>query len=256
MAHASTRRVAHLVSGGVLTASLLGACGGGAEVFAILQIVTPLGGQWATEGNETIDFSSPDPEVQLLNGRVDVTARVASVSGVCGDTKGDGVEVVGTVDNGKATLRVDGTGIECVRGSFTSLIQFDAEAIGAVAARSYFNSRVDVQMGIGLWVSENGLVTLKFEEPSTVDNNSDVSVKGCDVSSAAAKVRFSETIMSGYSTTTQARPSIAELLNSTNSALMYSQVEFVDGATLTLRNSAGQTVTLHRKPDPANTSCS
>lgn len=250
MAHSSTQRVARRVSGGLLTAALLAACGGG-EIFAILQIVTPLAGQWSAGGIESISFLTPSPEVVVLNAKVDVTASVFSDSGVCGDTNGNGADVIGTVDNGKATLRLGGAQTDCIRGSFSSLIRFDAEAIGAVPARSYFNSRVDVRMQTGLWVSENGQLTLKFEGPSSVDNNSSNTgnATGCDVSNTAAKVRFTGT-MTGFNTSTPARPAIAELRNNTSSALMFSAVEFVDGATITLRNAIGQSLTLKRKPDP------
>lgn len=259
MAHASKRRVARQASGGVLSAALLAACGGG-EIFAILQIVTPLAGLWSDGSSERIQFLMPPPAVQVLNSKVDVTATVVSSTGVCGDTQGnggDGVDVVGTVDNGTASLRLPGAQSDCVRGRFTNLIQFNAEAIGSVAARSYFNSRVDVQMQTGLWVSENGQLTLKFEGPSSVDNNSSDTdnATGCDVSNTAAKVRFAGT-MAGYATGAGLRPVIAELRNAGTSAPMFSAVEFVGGATLTLRNAGGQTVTLTRRPDPANTSCS
>lgn len=252
MAHTSMRqRVARRVSGGVLTAALLAACGGG-EIFAILQIVTPLAGQWSAGGNESISFLTPDPDVQVLNAKVDVTAVVFSESGVCGDTLGNGVNVVGTVDNGKAALRLPDAPSDCIRGNFTSLIRFDAEAVGALASRSYLNSRVDVRMATGLWVSENGLLKLKFDGPSSVDNNSSDAdnATGCDVSNSAAKVNFTGT-MTGFNTATLARPAIAELRNPVGNALMFSAVTFVDGDTLTLRNALGQNLTLTRQPDPA-----
>jgi hypothetical protein len=114
------------------------------------------------------------------------------------------------------------------------------------------NSRVDVRMATGLWVSENGLLKLKFDGPSSVDNNSSDAdnATGCDVSNSAAKVNFTGT-MTGFNTATLARPAIAELRNPVGNALMFSAVTFVDGDTLTLRNALGQNLTLTRQPDPA-----
>ena len=36
---------------------------------------------------------------------------------------------------------------------------------------------------------------------------------------------------------------------------MFTLVDYVDGATLKLRDGTGQSVTLQRKPDPGNTVC-
>lgn len=255
MVHASGCQRARRSCGGVLTAALLAACGGG-EILAVLQIVTPLAGQWSAGSNENISFLTPDPDVQVLNAKVDVTAAVFSASGVCGDTVGNGVNVVGTVDNGKVALRLVGAPVDCIRGSFANLVQFNTEANGALPARSYFNTRVDVRLQTGLWVSENGQLKLKFETPSTVDNNSnDVdNISGCDVTNTAAKVRFTGTL-TGFNTSTLARPRAAELRADAGNALLFSAVEFVDGDTLTVRNAAGQALTLNRQPDPANTAC-
>ena len=260
MAHVSTRRVACRFSGGVLTAALLAACGGG-EIFAILQIVTPLAGQWSASGNESISFLTPDPDVQVLNTKVDVTALVFSESGVCGDTLGNGVDVVGTVENGQAALRLPGAPSDCIRGRFSSLIQFDSVTVGSVAGRSYRNTRVDVRMPTGLWVSGDGKAKLKFKGPFSVDNNTADAgnVTGCDVS-VTPSVNFVGT-MTGYNPTTQAKPTISALVGTpTTSAILYTQVEFVDGATLKLKNAAGQSLSLTRQtdpvqPDPQGTLC-
>lgn len=254
MAQTSARRVVRQVSGGVLTAALLAACGGG-EILAILQIVTPLAGQWNdTTFNESISFLTPPPDEQVFSSKLNVTAFLSSASGVCGDATSAGVNVAGTLDNGKLSLRLSGATAACLEGSFVDLRRFDAVAIGAIPARSYFNSRVDVRMQTGLWVSESGQSTLKFEGPSSLDNNSSNAdnATGCDVSNTAAKVRFTGT-MTGFNTTTLAKPGIAELRNTGTNALMFSKVEFVDGATLKLLNATGQSVTFTRKPDPVAT---
>ena len=256
MVHASRCQRVRRVSGGVLTAALLAACGGG-EILAVLQIVTPLAGSWDDSAfQERINFLTPTPDEQVFQNRVNVTAEVRSAIGVCGAPVNDVANVEGTLDNGQLTLRRTGTTTPCLEGRFVDLRRFDAVANGALPARSYFNSRVDVRLQTGLWASESGQLKLKFETPSTVDNNSnDVdNVSGCDVTNTAAKVRFKGTL-TGFNTTTLARPSAVELRAATGNALLFSAVEFVDGDTLTLRNAAGQALTLNRQPDPANTAC-
>ena len=213
MAHASKGRVARLVSAGVLAAALLAACGG--DILALLQIVTPLAGSWNDSAfEERINFLTPTPDEQVFQSQLNVTAEVGSASGVCGAPVNDVVAVEGTLDNGQLSLRRPGAPAPCLEGRFVDLRRFDAVANGAIPARSYFNSRVDVRMATGLWVSENGLLKLKFEGPSSVDNNSSDAnnATGCDVSNSAAKVNFTGT-MAGFKTATQARPAIAELRN-------------------------------------------
>ncbi len=255
MAHASQGRVARPVSAGVLAAALLAACGG--DILALLQIVTPLAGSWNDSAfEERINFLTPTPDEQVFQSQLNVTAEVGSASGVCGAPVNDVVAVEGTLDNGQLSLRRPGAPAPCLEGRFVDLRRFDAVANGAIPARSYFNSRVDVRMATGLWVSENGLLKLKFEGPSSVDNNSSDAnnATGCDVSNSAAKVNFTGT-MTGFNTTTLARPAIAELRNPVGNALLFSAIEFVDGDTLTLRNTLGQSVTLTRQTDPASTTC-
>ena len=249
----STKRVCRQVFGTVSAAVILVACGG-AELVALLQIVTPLAGQWNnTAFNESISFVTPTPDEQVLLSKYSVTANIGSASGVCGiplPPLNNDVVVEGTLDNGKLSLRRPGATSACLEGSFIDLVRFDAAAIDGKPARSYFNSRVDVRMSTGLWVSESGKLSLKFSGPSSVDNNSDDlnNATGCDVSNTAAKVNFSGT-MRGYVTATRARPAIAEL-RSNGAALLFSKVEFVDGATLKLLDAGGQSVTLIRKADP------
>lgn len=253
MANPSRRRRARLGIGAVSLAAVLAACGGG-EILALLQIVTPLAGQWSdSTSNESINFLTPPPDQAVFLSQTDVTASVSSATGVCGDTTNASVNVVGRLDNGKLTLRTSAAASPCVQGSFVDLRRFDALALGAAPARSYFNSRVDVRLPTGLWASANGSLKLKFTDPFSVDNNALVDTTGCDVS-GVTKVAFKGSLQ-GFSTTTLARPTIAELRNTGTNALMFSAVEFVDGATLKLLNSIGQSVTLTRQADPANTTC-
>ncbi len=245
---------------GLAVATGLAACGGG-ELLAVLQIVTPLGGSWATAGfNTNLQFTNLQPATQVFLSKFDVTASVSSNEGVCGDTLNNGVDLVGTLDNGQVVLRpiAPANAPNCIQGTFSDLRKLDAVALGGQPARSYTNSRVDVQMQQGLWVSENGALSLKFNTPSSVDNftgaNTEV-VTGCNVTVPAAKVNF-EGEMRGFVVATLSRPVIPELVNPLNVAQKYfTQVEFVDGATLRLLNAGGQLVTLKRQPNTNNLAC-
>lgn len=247
-------------SAGLVLAVALVACGGG-ELLAVLQIVTPLGGAWSNPGfTTTLQFISPSPAVQVFSAKLDVTASVNSTDGVCGDTLNNGVDLVGTVDNGTVALRplAPANAPNCIQGSFSDLRKLDAVALGGQPARSYTNSRVDVQMQEGLWVSESGTLTLKFNEPSSVDNFTGANtepVSGCNVTVPAAKVNF-EGEMRGFVVATLSRPQIPALVNPLNNLQTYfTQVEFLDGATLRLLNSSGLLVTLKRQPNPNNVVC-
>ena len=55
--------------------------------------------------------------------------------------------------------------------------------------------------------------------------------------------------MQGFNVATLTRPVIPDLRNSLN-IIMFTLVDYVDGATLKLRDGAGQSVTLQRKPEP------
>lgn len=245
---------------GLAVATGLAACGGG-ELLAVLQIVTPLGGAWSNPGfTTTLQFTSPSPSVLLFSTKVDVAASVSSADGVCGDTVNNGVDLVGTLDNGAVALRplAPANAPNCIQGSFSDLRQLDTVALGGQPARSYTNSRVDVQMQEGVWVSESGALTLKFNEPSSVDNFSGANtepVSGCNVTVPAAKVSF-EGDMRGFVVATLSRPLIPELVNPLNNAEKYfTQVEFVDGGTLRLLNANGVLVTLKRQPNTNNLTC-
>ena len=246
------RRIWRVVGSSAVAASMV-ACGGG-EIIALLQIVTPLAGSWNdTNSNESLEFLTPDPDTQVFQSSLSVTARVTSTAGVCGDTTRVGVEVAGTLTNGKLSLHLPAVTAACLEGSFVDLRRFDATALGAVPAISYFNERVDVRMSTGVWSSDDGKLTLLFNNPSSVFNNNTSSADGCDISTAT-HVNFSGT-MQGFNTTTLARPLIPELRAGATNNLLFSQVEFVDGDTLKLRDATGQSLTLTRKPDPAGTAC-
>ena len=249
----TNRRLSAGVLATALTAALTAACGGGGEILAILQIVTPLGGQWKDATSEEIlQFNSEAASVEYFTSKRNITATVQSVVGVCGSLGSAVVNLQGTLDNGKVMLRPAVAGsANCIEGSFTDLRRFAAVALAGQEARNYDNSLVAVAMNVGLWSTDNGQVTLNFDGPSTIGNNDNQIVVGCDVSVPTAPVRFNGT-MRGFDLGNLSKPFIELLLNSATNAPMFSQVEFVDGGTLTLRNAAGQALTLKRKPDPAD----
>ncbi len=247
MAHTSMRqRVARRVSGGVLTAALLAACGGG-EIFAILQIVTPLAGQWSLNGGDgsdgSVSFVGAEDEAKLYLSTQAVEVNVSPLPAVCGTNN----PLTGTLDNGKLTLLPSTTpasSTPCITGVFTDLRRLELAVSGEAAKRVYLNNRVGVSLAEGLWSADSGAPTLKFSQPSTVDNGSTAGVVGCDVSNTAAKVNFTGTL-AGFNTTTLAVPTIPVLVGTS-----FTDVKFVDGATLTMRNASQALITLKRKPDP------
>ncbi len=229
---------------GLAVAAGLAACGGG--LLAVLQIVTPLGGNWNSAGTSIL-FTELDPATQVFLTKFDVKAEVNSNDGVCGSFGNALVEVVGTVDNGALVLRSRVDGTVCIQGTFSDLRKLDTVALGNVAARSYENDQVEVQLQIGLWVSESGTLRLKFNNPSTVFNleaGNAVDIQGCDVSNPNAVVGFTGQLQ-GFDKALSRRPVIP--LVQSNGQTLFTQVEFVDGATLRLLTATGQLVTLKRQ---------
>jgi hypothetical protein len=121
--------------------------------------------------------------------------------------------------------------------------------------RNYLNNRVDVGMSLGLWVSQgDGRLKLKFTEPDSINNNDVATLTGCDVSAGPANARFSGD-MSGFGTATGAKPAAAELRDTVSTALVFRQLVFVDGATITIQNAVGQAFTLHRQAESPASTC-
>lgn len=258
MATASVERRPRCLAAFLASVGLLGACGGGAEILAVIQIVTPLAGQWANSNDEALLLSAPSKETETMSASYSLTGSVNSLSGVCGDTSGGGAAVEGTLDNGKLTLRVAGSpanAAPCLQGEFKSLVRLEVAADATHPQRDYLNNRVEVAMDTGLWSTGDGRVKLKFSTPTSVNNDEAVEpVLGCDVSTAGSPVNFTGT-MAGFDTVAGKNPSIDSLDNAVSGIPLYTQVEFVHGDTLTLRNAAGSALTLKRRPDTANTVC-
>ena len=254
------RRVSRHAYGPLLIAGLLSACGGSA-IVALVQIVTPLGGSWNVSGtDEALDLNNNPLGTVMFESSLNVTATVTTASDVCGGglvSGGSEVDLEGTLDNGDLVLHQIGSSSTCLQGSFTDLRTLEAGPPGG-STQSYQNSRVDVQMSLGLWVSNgSSQLKLKFVGPDSVDN--DVSglsaeiVEGCDVSNPSLVVKF-EGEMNGFNTITNAKPSIPVLTEISGGLTRFTDVIFEDGATLSLLNASGQPVTLHREPD-TTTNC-
>lgn len=241
----------------LLVAGLLTACGGGAGIVALVEIVTPIAGNWVVNGtSDRLDFNS-DPNSDLFNTTVNVTASMDTSSGVCIETGSNatGIALEGTIDNGALVLRrvsPPNNTTPCLQGTFTDLITLKAGPPGGVILDYENQLGVDVQMGLGLWISDGGgQLKLKFEQPFDLSNNGIRLVTGCDLSSGSPE-RFDDTSMNGFNTSTRAKPFIAEI-RSPISGPLFTQVVFEDGATLTALNASGQPVTLRRTADTTTT---
>lgn len=248
MALRSGRRPIRRMLGVGAVAGMLAACGGG-ELLALVQIVTPLGGQWASDTSaETLSFEDAEAEDKLYESTLPVRVTLSSALTACGTS----ATLSGTLDNGELTLfpTVPASTTACMRGRFTDLRRLELAVTGETVKRAYLNDRVAVNLQEGSWHADSvGGPLLKFTEPASVSNDQSVAVAGCDATDAAAKVAFTGTLV-GFNTTTLARPVIAALVGTA-----YTQVEVVDGATISLRDSAGRTHTLRRQRD-TQTSCS
>lgn len=241
------------------TAAVLAGCGGGE--LLLLAIVTPLNGAWRVNGDVTqegIQFTSPGPEVALFASQYPVEATLLNPSNFCGLTDdGSGqLAVAGTYDNGRVVLHpVQQPASTCIDATFTSLIRLQASAGAGRPARNYLNNRVDVQLDQGVWVSEGGATRLKFSTFISVDNNSQANqVQVCDRSPGVAPAVLAG-LLDGYQEATNTRPKIAALTVNGQATPRFTQVEFVDGASLSLRSAAGQALTLRRQKEAAATTC-
>ena len=249
MSTALRRSLFRYGSSGVLATALLAACGGG-EILAILQIVTPLAGAWNQEGgNGLVTFNQAETNDKLFSSKVTVQVNFSELPAGCGNDS----SLNGTLDSGRLTLfpTEPASTTPCINGVFTDLRRLELTVSGAPTKLVYLNDRVAVNMQRGVWSTDNGATTLKFRGPPSVTNNKTSPVDGCDVSNPAVPIRFSGT-MFGFNTSNLARPGISEIRGSGNNALLYRAVEYVDGDTITLRNPAGEGLTLNRKDTDAN----
>jgi hypothetical protein len=249
MSTALRRSLFRYGSSGVLATALLAACGGG-EILAILQIVTPLAGAWNQEGgNGLVTFNQAETNDKLFSSKVTVQVNFSELPAVCGADS----TLNGTLDSGRLTLfpTEPASTTPCIDGVFTDLRRLELTVSGAPTKLVYLNDRVAVNMQIGVWSTDNGATTLKFEKPNSVNNETPPeAVSGCDVSNPAAAIRFSGSMV-GFKKATNTPPTISALRDASNNAL-FTDVRYVDGDTITMKNAAGEGLTLNRKNTDAN----
>lgn len=254
-----------LLAAGV--AGMLAACGGG-ELF-LLAVVTPLNGAWRLDGDSTkegLQITSPAIDVQLFSSAYDVRATMLNPADLCGgQDNGSGLALAGRYDNGRIVLRAEGVNNApvCVDATVASLIRMNAAASASQPARFYQNSRVDVNLNVGLWANEAGTVRLKFSEfqrlgggdPGSIDNDEQgVPVTACDYSpGVTVPVLAGE--MDGFIRSSGKKPTIAVLTVVGGTEQRFRDVEFTDGATITLRNANNQTITLKRQRETTPLAC-
>ena len=236
--------------------AVLSACGGSTSaIIAVIEIVTPLGGDWGAPLNnedEKLDFNTNPPEDVLFASDLILQARLTTASTTCGCPATD-LLLEGNLSNGELVLRLPGSTTTCLQGEFTDLVTLEAGPPGGSRQR-YENDRVNVEMDLGLWISDgSGDMKLKFEQRDFVANDAtNLDIAGCDLSGIAS-VEF-EGEMEGFNTTTRVKPSIPELRPAAGGASLYTQGVFVDGDTITLvKTSNSETVTFHRVPDTTTT---
>lgn len=249
----------------LLTISLLSACGGsgGSAFVAVLEIVTPLGGSWAVvaKPNEELVFDSNLDAPALFTSQLNVNLELTTGEAICGGPAAN-IPLVGTLINGDLVLRrkdPPNNNSTCMEGTFTDLITLEAGSPGQ-ATQPYENDRVDVQMNLGLWVSTGGgNLKVKFIEPFSVDNDDSFRVAGCVVSANPTDKFDSDDInnpsteMEGFDTGTRVKPRIVEIKSILTGLTLFTQIVFQDGATLTLLDAQGNSVTLHREQDNTTT---
>ncbi len=243
-------------------AAALAACGGEALLLAV---VTPLAGQWLDQtagSNATVTFVGLNPAQYLYESKLTANGLLLNPGGACaGAVDADGnLPLSGTLDNGRLRMTVTQTGQLCVDGRFTDLRRLEASLGGASATRAFINDRIDVRLTEGIWVNEANTLRLKFDNNvggsanDSIDNNSTTLAGGCDVSPGITPVRVVGTL-AGFGVDGIKNPTIAALTVEGQATVRFTQVVFEDGATLSLRTAAGQSVTLSRTKEAVATSC-
>jgi hypothetical protein len=190
----------------------------------------------------------------------------------CGGSSGN-LAVEGSYDNGLVELRPAGqpTAAPCIRGRFSSMVRFDAEANASRPARFYRNERVDLQLAEGLWVDTAGTVRLKFRALEYDADSTDPTQDGTSIGNGAtgtmvfaceptatAQPNIYAGRLSGYveaaGSSPARKPTVTDLASGSvtpSSPARFAAVVFEDPATLSVRTSTGQTLTLKRRREAA-----
>lgn len=229
-------------------------CGGGA--VALLPFVTPVGGAWRLDavpstpetdsaaGEEAFNINPKAGQPYMLASPLQVsgTYRSDTVATRCAGAADTAID--GILDDRRLVLRAAADpATVCLRGSFTDLATFRADD-----GRVYRNSRVDVQLPIGVWVSDDGSRRIKFTAPASVDNRDSALIEGCDVTAGSAFEAITGTLQglvpAGFPTPGTS-PRIVDLKR--DGVTLYTHGVMLDGATLEFDTAGGTKVRLQRQ---------
>ncbi len=237
----------------IVAASAVVGCGGG--VVALLPFVTPVGGSWSLDtvpstavtdfaaGDESFNINPKAGQPYMLDSPLQVTGTYRSDTAATQCAGAADTAVEGSADDGDLVLRAAADpATVCLRGTFTDLATFRADD-----DRVYRNSRVDVQLPIGVWVSDDGTRRIKFTAPTSVDNGDTADVTGCDVAAGSAFEPITGTLQglvpAGFPTP-GTPPRMAELKR--DGVTLYTHGVMLDGATFEFDAAGGAKVRLRR----------
>lgn len=242
--------------------------GGGVEI----PVVTPLDGQWSTDLGEAVNFGGYSQDELYFLDSLDVQASFDDPQFTCEGATADfgTLALAGRIDSGILMLYPpDGTVADaCATGTFTDLSTLQLSFEDGQPDHVFRNTRVDVDLAFGLWVSNQAFVAsedlydplvLKFESPQSVNNNTtgEFSTEGCIVGSDGngGSVRFSGA-MNGLDTINQVNPVIPALVSSQiGNPILFTQVTYEGAINLSLRDSNGELHHLTRMNDTVGTTC-
>lgn len=242
----------------------LAACsGGGAGIDAGIPVVTPLDGQWSTDAGEAIRFEGFSQEELHFSDVLNVDVTIENPQFICEGAIDDFgfLDLSGSIQDGQLTLFVPESSSQtpCMTGVFTDLRTLRMAAVGELPERLFQNTRVDVDMEFGLWISSDAgnSLRLKFESPQSVNNDSvgESQSNGCILISRGNDVSYTG-FMNGFDTVNSVNPVIPELVSSeAGNPVLFTQVVFVDNETVQLLDAQGHQRTLVRVPDVDETNC-
>ncbi len=238
------------------------ACGG-SDIGGVIPIVTPLDGQWLTDAGEAMQFGGFSREELHFSEVLSVDVTIENPQFICEGAIADSefLDLSGFIRAGELELFVPeaSSEIPCMTGVFTDLRTLRIDPVGELSERLFQNTRVDVDMAFGLWVSSDsrGLLRLKFESPQSVENDS-VGVSesnGCVLVSDGDDVNFTG-LMNGFDTVNSVNPTIPELVSSEpGNPILFTQLVFLDNESIRLIDADGHRRSLVRMPDIDETEC-
>lgn len=233
------------------------------DISGGIPIVTPLDGQWSTDAGEAIQFGGFTREELHFAEILSVDVTIQNPQFICEGAIADSefLDLTGTLQAGELELFVPEVSSEmpCMTGVFTDLRTLRIDPVGELSERLFLNTRVDVDMAFGLWVSSDAgdLLRLKFVSPQSVENDS-VGVSesnGCVLDADGDDVNFTG-LMNGFDTVHGVNPTIPELISSEpGNPVLFTQLVFVDNDTIRLSDADGHRRVLVRMPDIDESDC-